>query len=98
MISCLKSAGMPIRDIQRYVECVREGDSTIDERLEMFRTQKKRILEKMQELQRTLDVVEYKCWYYETAQNFGSESVLKDTEIPEKFRSVVERIHRNEQE
>ena len=96
MISCLKSAGMPIRDIQRYVECMQQGDSTLDERLEMFRAQKRRLLEKMQELQDTLDVVEFKCWYYETAKEAGTESVLKDTPVPEKFRLVVERLHRKE--
>lgn len=96
MISCLKSAGMPIKSIRRYVESAMKGDSTIDERLQMIYQQRERVMEQMRELQRTLDVVEYKCWYYETAKKAGTEQVMRsmsETDVPEKFRPVIGYLH-----
>ncbi len=95
IISCLKSAGMPLRDIRCYIEMAMQGDSTIDARLHMFHKQRQRILAQMQELQQTLDVVEYKCWYYETAKQAGGEDVPKnmpEQELPAKFRAVRRRL------
>lgn len=95
IISCLKSAGMPLKDIRRYIEMAMQGDATIDQRLQMFHDQRQRLLDQMAELQQTLDVVDYKCWYYETAQAAGSEEVPKNTpddQLPENFRAVRRRL------
>ena len=95
IISCLKSAGMPLKDIRRYIEMARQGRETIDARLEMFHEQRRRIPDQMAALQQTLDVVEYKCWYYETARQAGSEEIPKDMpdeQLPEKFRAVRRRL------
>ena len=91
LISCLKKAGMPLKDIRRYIEMTVQGEDTIEERLQMFLDQKEKIRLQMQQLQQTLDVVEYKCWYYETAIAQGSEQIPKEmpTElVPEEHRQV----------
>lgn len=91
MISCLKSAGMSLKDIRRYIEMAMEGEETVDARLQMFIDQKEKLLAQMAELQKTLDVVEYKCWYYETAKEMGSEDVPKnmnEDDVPEEFRKT----------
>lgn len=36
MAMCLKSTGMPLKDIKRYFELVDAGDDTLDERLKIF--------------------------------------------------------------
>lgn len=95
IIACLKCAGMPIRDIRRYMEMAMQDDETIGERLELFEQQRQRLLEQMRTLQQTLDVVEYKCWYYRTAKKAGDESAARDLppeEMPECFRAVRERL------
>lgn len=95
IIACLKSAGMPLKDIRRYIEMAMQGDDTIDARLQMFHEQRSRILEQMAQLQQTLDVVEYKCWYYQTARDTGSEAVpneMPDEQLPEQFRAVRRRL------
>lgn len=95
IISCLKSAGMSIKEIRRYIELSMVGDDTIDARLKMFLDQRERILKQMAELQQTLDTVDYKCWYYETAKAHGSEDVPKNMtyeELPEKFRAIRKRL------
>lgn len=91
LISCLKKAGMPLKDIRRYIEMTVQGKDTIEDRLQMFLDQKEKIRQQMQQLQQTLDVVEYKCWYYETAIAQGSEQIPKEmpTElVPEEHRQV----------
>ena len=45
----------------------------------------------MAELEHTLSMVEYKCWYYETAQAAGTTAVLNDldeSEIPQRFQAI----------
>lgn len=38
----------------------------------------------------TLRMVEYKCWYYETAQAAGTVEVLRH--IPEHFRAIRQEL------
>ncbi len=78
IIECMKKAGMPIKDIKNYIELALEGDVTIHERLELFKKQKQVLEEKMRSMQHTLDVLEYKCWYYETAESAGTVDILKN--------------------
>ena len=68
VIGCMKKAGMSIKDIRQYLELSMQGNNTIDTRLAMFRHQREVLQAQMDELQHTLRMVEYKCWYYETAQ------------------------------
>ena len=63
IIECLKKTGMPIKDIKTLIDLTMEGDSTIDQRLEMFRKQKEAVEKQIAELQKTLELLEYKCWY-----------------------------------
>lgn len=91
IIGCLKKAGMSLKDIKEYLLLTMEGDSTIDQRLEMFQKQKRILQTQMEELQDTMDTLEFKCWYYETAKAAGTVDVLKNMsidQIPERFRKV----------
>ena len=91
IIGCMKKAGMSIRDIRHYIDLVLQGNNTIDARLQMFEHQKAILQQQMQELQHTLDTVEYKCWYYQTARQAGNADAprdLPDSEVPAKFRAI----------
>ncbi|BDR55491.1 MerR family transcriptional regulator [Xylocopilactobacillus apis] len=73
LIGCLKCAGMSIKDIKVFMEWCNLGDSTLTKRLEMFQNLKNKTLAQMQELQNTLDTIEYKCDYYTQAVQDGTE-------------------------
>ena len=91
IIGCMKKAGMSIRDIRQYIELVLQGDDTIDTRLKMFRHQRETLMRQIAEMRHTLEMVEYKCWYYETAKAAGSADAPKnmaDSEIPERFLPI----------
>lgn len=63
MIGCMKKAGMSIRDIRHYIQLSAQGDDTIGDRLEMFRNQREVLRRRIEEMQHTLETVEYKCWF-----------------------------------
>lgn len=97
IIDCLKKSGLSIKDIKNYIDMTLKGDKTIEERLEMFRKQREKVINRMDELQETLDTLEYKCWFYETAKKKGSVNAMKNIpneEIPEKLRTVKENLER----
>ena len=95
IISCMKKAGMSIRDIRQYIELAMQGDDTIDLRLQMFHRQRDALRAQIAEMERTLETVEYKCWFYETAQAAGTVNVPKDMpddEVPERFRAIRQEL------
>ena len=91
VIGCMKKAGMSIKDIRQYIEMALQGDDTIGLRLAMFRHQQEALKQQMEELQRTMQMVDYKCWYYETALEVGTVDVPQNMElsqVPEEFREI----------
>ena len=75
VIVCLKKSGMPIKDIQQFSKWVQMGDDSLKERYEMFLERKRIVEAQMAELQKTLDFINHKCWYYETAIEAGTEKI-----------------------
>ncbi len=75
VIECLKKSGMSIKDIRQFSEWVQMGDDSLQERYEMFLERKKAVEEELAELQKTLDFINHKCWYYETAIEAGTERI-----------------------
>lgn len=97
IIDCLKKTGMPLKDIKDFIDMARQGDETIAARLELFLKQRKAVLAQIAELQETLEILDYKCWYYETASVAGSTSVprnMKLDEIPENLRQARQKLQR----
>lgn len=95
IIECLKKTGVSLKDIREYIELAMQGDDTIARRLELFRKQRTVLETRMAELQQTMDTLDYKCWFYETAAARGStEGIgdLPDEALPEALRPVRERL------
>lgn len=91
IIGCLKKAGMSLKDIREYIHLAMEGDSTIEERLQLFYRQRQILQAQMEELQHTMDVLDFKCWYYETARDAGTVQVpqsMSVEELPPQFRNL----------
>ena len=79
VIECLKSTGMPIKDIRKFSEWCLKGDLTLQERYELFLEREQSVKEQIAELQKSLSLIEHKCWYYKTALEAGTESIHKNT-------------------
>lgn len=75
VIECLKSTGMSIKDIRQFSAWVQQGDATLRQRYEMFLERRRIVETQMEALQKTLDLIDHKCWYYETAIEAGTERI-----------------------
>jgi DNA-binding transcriptional MerR regulator len=64
-IKCMRSAGLPIEVLIDYVALVQRGDETIDARKEILKEQRELLLTRMQEMQKTLDILDHKIEVYE---------------------------------
>lgn len=97
LIDCLKASGMSIREIRSYIDLYMQGDGTISRRRALFQRRRELVCRQMEALQETLSMVEFKCWYYETAQAVGTTELLKDLQagdVPEAYREAFQRLHR----
>jgi DNA-binding transcriptional MerR regulator len=66
-IKCMRSAGLPIEALIEYVGLVQQGDNTLEARKEILMEQREQLLARMEEMQKTLDVLDYKISVYENA-------------------------------
>ena len=93
VIECLKKSGMEIRDIKQFMEWCTEGSSTYPKRRELFLRQKAAVEAEIRRLSQTLDMINFKCWYYEEAIKDGNEErvgSMRPKEIPEDIRRAYE--------
>ena len=77
VIECLKKAGMEIKDIRQFMDWCVEGPSTYPQRKALFEEQRSHMEAELAQMNRTLDMLKFKCWYYEQAIKDGSEDRLK---------------------
>ena len=92
MLGCLKKAGMPLKEIKSFMDWSRQGDATISHRLELLEKQRQSVLEQQKQLEDTLLMLDYKRWYYQTAQEAGTCAVhdsLTPEQVPEQFRTLT---------
>src|SRR5215216_3878711 len=66
-IKCMRSAGLPIEVLIDYVALVQKGDKTIEARKEILKEQRHLLAARMQEMQKTLDILNHKIEVYEKA-------------------------------
>ena len=66
-IKCMRSAGLPIEVLIEYMELVQQDDQTIEARKEILVEQRDLLAARMEEMQKTLDRLNYKIDVYEKA-------------------------------
>mgnify|MGYP000890601971 CR=1 FL=1 len=64
-IKCMRSAGLPIEVLIDYMELVQQGDSTIEARKDILKEQREQLIARMEEMKKTLDILDYKIRVYE---------------------------------
>lgn len=75
MIECLKITGMQLKDIKLFFEWCELGDSTIEQRYQLFLNQKEKTEAQIALLQDALKRINYKCEYYRIAKEKGTTDV-----------------------
>jgi DNA-binding transcriptional MerR regulator len=66
-VKCMRSAGLAIEVLIGYYGLVQQGDQTIEARKEILKEQRAQLAAKMAEMQKTLDLLDYKINVYENA-------------------------------
>ena len=64
LICCLKNTGMPLQEIARFVQLAHEGDRTLEERVELLKDHRQKLIEKMDEMQKYLDKITWKVNFF----------------------------------
>ena len=75
IIECLKATGMPIKDIRKFINLCADGDNSLQERYELFLDRKAVVQKQISELKEVEKMIDFKCWYYKTAIEAGTEKI-----------------------
>ncbi len=65
IVHCLRSTGLPVAEVQRYIKLCLEGDSSIEERAGIIFSQEENLREKIRELQDQFEILQKKKTYYQ---------------------------------
>ncbi|MFC3494808.1 MerR family transcriptional regulator [Glycomyces rhizosphaerae] len=63
-LKCLRDTGMPVEQMARFANLVREGDHTIPERIKLLETHRVAVDERMADLAAKRDYISGKIAYY----------------------------------
>jgi len=80
-IKCMRSAGLPVEVLIEYVALVQQGDKTIEARKEILIEQQKLLVNRMNEMQKTLDILEHKIEVYEKAVLKKEKQIVQAEEV-----------------
>ncbi len=97
VIECLKKSGLEIRDIKQFMDWCVAGPSTYPQRKALFEQQKKTVEAQIKHLERVLDMLKFKFWYYEQAIQDGNEDRLQGMlpdDLPPEIQRIYDHAHR----
>ena len=76
-IKKLRATGMPIREVTRYIELLREGDTSIAARLALLEQHRLRVAETQREIAENLLAIDKKIEYYKTSHILCGDETTK---------------------
>ena len=76
VIDCLKRSGIPVKEIAKFMDWCVEGDKTLPQRYAFMVEQEAVLEKKIHELQAQLDFLRWKKWYYQIANEAGTETIF----------------------
>ena len=92
VIECLKKSGLEIKDIKQFMDWCVEGASTYALRKELFVRQKRTVEAEIAHMNKILDMLRFKCWYYETAMKDGNEDGI-NAMLPDKLPKNIQKLY-----
>lgn len=98
VIACLKKSGLEIKEIKQFMDWCVEGASTYPQRKALFEKQRETLETEIAHMNKMLDLLKFKCWYYEQAMRDGSEDRVQrmiPDGLPEDVRRAYENAHQD---
>lgn len=97
VIECLKKSGMEIKDIRQFIEWCAMGKETYPQRRAMFQRQRQNIEAEIERMNQALDMLKYKCWFYDQAMKGVSEeqihAMIPDS-MPKEIQEAYAHAHK----
>ena len=96
MIECLKMSRLEIKDIKQFMDWCVEGASTYPLRRELLEKQKETVEAEIAHMNKVLDMLRFKCWYYDQAIQDGSEDRIKSLlpdHLPDDIQPLYDHAH-----
>lgn len=96
VIDCLKKSGLEIKEIKEYMSLCSLGNTTLKQRKAIFEKQKEEVLQEMENLQKVLSMLNYKCWYYDQAIEKNDEAyvqALSFNQFPPQIQQYYKHSH-----
>lgn len=96
VIECLKKSGLEIKSIKQFMKWCSQGSSTYPLRKELFLHQKEIVEKEISKMEKVLDMLRFKCWYYEQAMKDGNEDRLNEMlpdHLPEDIQQIYDHAH-----
>ena len=94
VIECLKRSGLEIKDIKLFMDWCKEGSSTYKNRYELIQNQKEKVIKEIEHLNKTLDMLKYKSWYYSKLLEGGNEENVRSM-IPDNLPNDIKEAYLN---
>lgn len=94
MIECLKKSGLEIKDIKKYMDWCIEGPSTLSQRKELFEQQRINVEAEIAHMNKVLDMLKFKCWFYEQAILDGTDERVKSL-LPDRLPKDIQKAYDN---
>lgn len=96
LIECLKETGLEIKDIKKFMDLVKDGSSTYNQRKEIIENQKLKVEEQIKQMENHLALLKFKCWYYDEAIKYNSEDNIKallPNNLPDDIQALYDKAH-----
>lgn len=97
LIECLKKSGLEIKDIKQFMDWCVQGPSTYVQRRELFEKQKETVEAEIAHMNKVLDMLRFKCWFYEQAIEDGTDERVRKMlpdHLPEEIQKAYDNAHR----
>ncbi|MGN0867609.1 MAG: MerR family transcriptional regulator [Oligosphaeraceae bacterium] len=83
VVHCLRSTGLPVAEVRRYIRMCQEGDSTIPQRAALIVEQGRKLKAQLAALRQQMEVLEYKRKYYEELMAEGRGDRCNPANLPQ---------------
>lgn len=96
IIECLKRTGLELKDIKQFIDWCEQGPSTYEQRRELFVKQKAIVEAEISSMNKVLDMLKFKCWFYEQALQDGSDERIRrmlPNQLPEEIQQAYDNAH-----
>lgn len=77
LICCLKNSGMSIENIKQFMQCCLKGKECVEERKVILEAHKKYIQNQIEQLNKSMDIVNFKLDHYKEIGIFHIDEQVK---------------------